>query len=114
MGNRTAYLRTDYVYNDDSYAGYPYTTFGGQYEFVWRIRGREEKRFSIEADLVKNKVTYLISEMTGGGIVEESSIQPELEGEILTIHCVGDGTSSNSENLILKINMEKGELISVE
>lgn len=112
LENRMAYIRTDYVYNDSSYAGYPPTTYGGQYEFVWRTRGHEEKRFSLEEDLVKNGITYLNSE-TSGGIVNESSIQPKLDGAVLTIYCVGNGGSSTSENMVLKIDMENGKLISI-
>lgn len=114
LENRMAHVRTDYVYNDDCYAGYPPTTFGGQYEFVWCVKGHDEKRFSLEKELNENKVTYLNSETPGGGIVNESGVQPQLEGSILTIHCVGSGESSNSENLVLKIDMEKGELISID
>ena len=111
-GSKMNYIRTDYVYTFDSYAGYPSTTFGGQYEFVYRTRGEEEKRFSLENELKSLHVTYFDSEILSNGItMVDAEVPPTLEGSALTIRCTGAG---KCRYIVLKIDMEKEKIVSTE
>lgn len=113
-GAMMSYYHTYYLYTFDSYAGYPETTYGGQYTFTWRTRQGEEKHFSLEKELKDLHITYFNSEHINGGItLVDAEEPPSLEGTVLTVRCTAGGENPY-KYIILKIDMEKEELISAE
>ncbi len=104
---------TLYVEGDDGYAGYPSSTYGGQYKFVWAEKGHEETTFSLEKELSELNITYFAEQIDDNGLV--TFINPSLKGNILTIACIsGGGDGKSNENMALKIDMSQGKIISAE
>lgn len=113
-------IDTFYVIGSGCYAGYPPSTYGDQYEFVWRKNGEDEVTFSLKNELISLKITYFCQQADENGY--ETWVDPRLEGNILTIYCTGrSGEAVNPEkpwvyvkNWVLKIDMENCELVSAE
>lgn len=113
-------IDTCYVIGDGCYAGYPPSTYGNQYEFIWRKAGEDETVFSLKEALAALDITYFCNQADENGYA--TWVEPYLEGSILTIYCTGlGGEAVNPEkpwvhvkNWALKIDMEKGALISAE
>ncbi len=105
--------QTYYIYNDECYVGYHANTFNGQTDFIWGKRGQEEKSIDLMDELYSLNILDLDAER---GRSLPSSVAPSLDGSVFSIRCVasGEGDGDDYVTYDLKIDMEKGEIISAE
>lgn len=104
---------TYYCIFEDAYVGYPNSTWSENYTFTVMKFGQEEKQFSVQDQLTGGDY-YLNSQISPNGYaIAGTDFEPTLEGDIFTIHCVRQ-TNSARQNVLVKVDIERGEIISVE
>lgn len=107
---------TNYVYGEDSYAGYPSNTFNGNYTFIYKERGQYARSFTISENIF-NGDYYFNSQTTNGADIVESEIKPTLKNGVLSIHCVvfnNEGGQYYGKNFLVRIDMLNETIISAE
>ena len=107
------YIRFDYVWNDECYAGYPPVTLGEQYEFIWRTRLSAEKKFSLKDEILALKIEYFDSYVDVNGFISEAKTNPIIKDNILRINCVAI-ENGKYINYILEIDMENEKISRIE
>lgn len=105
--------RTDYVFAKHCYAGYPNTTFGGNYSFRYRDENGEEKIFSLEKELSDGDYYFNSAAAANqyGVSIVESNYRATLRDGILTIMCARMH-EGNTESVLLMVDMKAEKVIS--
>lgn len=102
-----------YAIKDNIAIGYPFNTYGDQYIFTYKQGNEPEKEFTLESQLQDGDY-YFYAQKDENDCLHQAEIdmklKPSIEGNILTLPCVRQTTEK--ENLILKIDFVKGEIIS--
>lgn len=109
--------RMQYVFSDDAYAGYPQSTLDGFYMFAYKKKGGVENTFSLQEQLTEGDYYFNCSLDTNGYCNPNPDMKPSLAGNILSVLCVKSSDNylnHKGENLLLKIDMEAGKIMSQE
>lgn len=106
-------VRTFYCYSEDTYIGYPVSTFGANFDLIVRKKGEEEKVYSLESQLSDSD--YYFNQMYDvNGFLDPYPIaEPIIEGSEFRIIC-GRMSADELSNVLLKIDVNNGQVISKE
>lgn len=100
-----------YVIAGDIAVGYPLNSYDDKYTFTYKKGNAEEMEFSLKSQLQDGDY-YFNSQNDKNGFTQFDTLRkPSIEGNILTLPCVRQ-TTEKEENLLLKIDFVKGEIIS--
>lgn len=122
IGVQSPHSIKQYAIFDDIYIEYPQSTLGGYYEFVYKERGKSEVTIDLHDDLIGGEYYFNQLADTNGFFANESSVKPSYDNGIFSIACCVREMSSNgsavsqfdNKNYLLKIDLEKGEIIEHE
>lgn len=105
--------RKEYFYGTDYYVGYSTSTLENNYDIVIRKRGEEEKIYNIK-DQLKPANYYFNDGTTLTGSIPDSILKKYLgiEENVFSVICKVD--NDPNDNILLKINIETGQVISQE
>ena len=101
-----------YFTKGDIVVGCPFNSYDEKYTFTYRKGNNEEKIFSLESQL-QDGMYYFNHQVDENGLIAFAENSAYIEGEILILPSVRQNDiTGQRENLILKIDFVKGELIS--
>ena len=104
--------KTSYLIGEASYVGYPDTTLGDNYNFYVMFYGKQEVVFDLRNQLSDADYYMNCTLDTNGYINPVHIIAPTINSNIFTILSVKQSASGAKENLLLKIDMTTGKIIS--
>lgn len=108
---------TSYVYGDGNiyYVGYPNSTEGNRYQLIVKKAGEPESTINLK-DSLSDGVFYKFNETwnADGSNNTNPDIKPSITGNIFTISCARLTETGIGSNFLLKIDLDKGKVISKE
>ena len=104
--------RISYLIGETSYIGYPDTTLGDNYNFYIMFFGKQEVVFNLRNQL--SGADYYMNCMldTNGYINPAHNMEPTINSNIFTIISVKQSVGGEKENVLLKVDMTTGAIIS--
>ncbi len=112
IGSKIMGSADQYTVAGNVQVGYPFNSYNEQYEFTYKIGNSAEQPFSLEADLLDGMYYFNVQDDVNGS-PHLDLVKPSISGNILTLPAVRQSDETGArENLILKIDYVKGNIIS--